>query len=113
MECNQCGNDMSRQTKVAQATPDAEHVFWCSKCGALARVSSEKTSCGRSRTTWLLPVESSGTAKNDLVNSATSDLASIIGVRCDFAADEIAALLKRVVDERLREIFGDIDAPAG
>lgn len=111
MDCNQCGNDMSRQTQIVSATPDAEHVFWCSRCGTVARVAPGETPAGRVRTTWLLPVEVGTTKKDESVTSATRELANILSLNCSVLEDELVDILKRVVDERLREIFGDIDAP--
>lgn len=110
MRCNQCGNEMQKHSGDIVAAPDSCYVYWCDQCGTLARVAPGQGALGRTHTSWSLPMRNSTAKKEAAVNSATSDLAAIIGVHCDFAADEIAALLKRVVDERLREILGGIDA---
>jgi len=93
------------------AAPDAQHVYWCSKCGTLARVAPGETPAGRMRIAWLLPVGMGEAKKSESATSATSDLADIITGCCRRdPPDVVKALLKRVIDERLREIFGDTDA---
>jgi len=111
--CTQCGSGMYRQTGDVLPTPDADHVYWCDQCGALAKVSPDKTAFGRTRTTWSLPAGKLAAEKEESATSPTRELAIILGLNCHVLEEDMVAILKAFVNERLREVFGEIDAPTG